>query len=110
MPSEAVKASGAHIAEQTRLLRMAEETGEALAITLERAGWSYDDLIYENSKERVWKGDPPISLADLRAEDTHVPVVSFFSGCGGMDLGFEAAGFKHIAAFEINELFCKTLR
>lgn len=27
-----------------------------------------------------------------------------------MDLGFEAAGFRHVAAFEINELFCKTLR
>lgn len=29
---------------------------------------------------------------------------------GDIDLGFEAAGFKHLAAFEFNELFCKTLR
>jgi DNA (cytosine-5)-methyltransferase 1 len=27
-----------------------------------------------------------------------------------MDLGMEAAGFSQVAAFEINELFCKTLR
>ena len=27
-----------------------------------------------------------------------------------MDLGFETAGFSHVAAFEINEIFCKTLR
>ncbi|WP_287130252.1 DNA cytosine methyltransferase [Candidatus Cyanaurora vandensis] len=37
-------------------------------------------------------------------------MVSFFSGCGGMDLGLEAVGYHHVAAFEINELFCKTLR
>ena len=38
------------------------------------------------------------------------PMVSFFAGCGGMDLGLEAVGYRHVAAFEINELFCKTLR
>lgn len=27
-----------------------------------------------------------------------------------MDLGFEALGYEHIAAFELNELFCDTLR
>ena len=27
-----------------------------------------------------------------------------------MDLGFEAVGFRHVAAFEIVEIFCKTLR
>ena len=27
-----------------------------------------------------------------------------------MDLGLEAAGYRHVAAFEISELFCKTLR
>jgi DNA (cytosine-5)-methyltransferase 1 len=27
-----------------------------------------------------------------------------------MDLGLETAGYKHLAAFEFNELFCKTLR
>ena len=39
-----------------------------------------------------------------------VPVVSFFSGAGGMDLGFESAGFHHVALFEHNEMFCRTLR
>ena len=39
-----------------------------------------------------------------------VPVVSLFSGCGGMDLGFEALGFEHRASFEISETFCNTLR
>ncbi|MCZ7670827.1 MAG: hypothetical protein M5U34_28590 [Chloroflexi bacterium] len=27
-----------------------------------------------------------------------------------MDLGFESAGFQHLASFEINELFCQTLK
>ena len=29
---------------------------------------------------------------------------------GGLDIGFEAAGYCHIASFEFNEEFCKTLR
>jgi DNA (cytosine-5)-methyltransferase 1 len=41
---------------------------------------------------------------------TGIPLVSFFTGCGGLDLGFEAAGYAHVASFEFNELFCKTLR
>ncbi len=101
----------AAIEEQLRLLRKAEETGEPLAEVLSHSGWSYDDLTYESSKTKEWKGGKPLTLADLRAPGNHdIPVVSFFTGCGGMDIGLEAAGYKHVAAFEINELFCKTLR
>ena len=39
-----------------------------------------------------------------------MPLVSFFSGCGGLDLGFEFAGFKTVAMIEISEIFCNTLR
>lgn len=99
-----------HIDKQIMLLRLAERSGEPLAVILERAGWSYDDLIYEKSRSKVWKGSSPLSLDDLRSPKSHVPVVSFFTGCGGMDIGLEAVGYRHIAAFEINELFCKTLR
>jgi DNA (cytosine-5)-methyltransferase 1 len=96
--------------EQLMLLRKAERTGQPFAEILSGAGWSYDDLVYENSRIKTWKGKRPLSLEDLRSPTQHAPLVSFFSGCGGMDQGLEAAGYRHVAAFEINELFCKTLR
>ncbi len=39
-----------------------------------------------------------------------IPVVSFFAGAGGMDIGLEQAGFEHVALFEHNEIFCQTMR
>lgn len=95
---------------QQDMLRSATQTGEPLADILVRAGLTYDDLIYEKSMEKEWRGNRPYFLDDLREKDSHAPVVSFFSGCGGMDLGLEAAGYRHIALFEINEIFCKTIR
>ena len=95
---------------QHKLLRDVEDSGGNLANTLDKLGISYDDLVYKNTRELVWRGGLPLSLDDLRKNKNHIPFVSFFTGCGGMDLGFESAGFEHIAAFEFNELFCKTLR
>ncbi len=95
--------------EQLKLLEKAERSGEPLAEVLTDAGWSYEDLVYENSRTKTYQDRRPASLDDLRASEKGAPVVSFFAGCGGMDLGLEAAGYRHVAAFEINELFCKTL-
>ena len=99
-----------HIPKQLDLLQLAERNGTSLAEILRKAGWKYDDLRYTNSSTHRWAGPPPLSLEELRTPENHIPVVSFFSGCGGMDLGLEAAGYQQVAAFEINELFCKTLR
>ena len=95
---------------QSEILAYAEKRGVELAEALAHFGCAFDDLVYENSSTRHWEGGRPTSLIDCKREPNGIPLVSFFSGCGGMDLGFEAAGFKHVAAFEINELFCKTLR
>lgn len=99
-----------HAMEQLRLLEQAARSGESLADVLATAGWCYDDLIYENSRTKKWTGRQAVSLDDFRLPASQVPVISFFTGCGGMDEGLEAAGYEHLAAFEINELFCKTLR
>ena len=102
--------TNAGIKEQIKLLEKAERTGEPLAEILESAGWSYDDLVYENSRTKSYKSKRPPALDEFRMDGEHAPMVSFFAGCGGMDLGLEAVGYRHVAAFEINELFCKTLR
>jgi DNA (cytosine-5)-methyltransferase 1 len=98
------------VALQTKLLERAERTGIPLSTVLQEVGWIYDDLVYEKSGTKVWRGNSPLSLDKLRVSCNDIPSVSFFTGCGGMDLGLEAAGYHHVAAFEINELFCKTLR
>ena len=77
---------------------------------LEDAGLSYDNLIYKNSFSKTYPCRRPNTLDNILVPKHDIPVVSFFSGCGGLDLGFEAASFYHVACFEINELFCKTLR
>lgn len=95
---------------QFGLLERASCKGLKLAEVLESEGLSYDDLLYREAGPRRWDGPRPLSLHDFDAIAPGVPVVSFFTGCGGMDLGFEAVGFRNVAGFEFNELFCKTLR
>ena len=94
---------------QQRLMRAAgpdAEISEALAA----AGLSIDDIVYENSNAREWAGPCPKRLSDFNPVGEGIPLVSFFTGCAGMDLGFEAVGFKQKAAFEFSEVFCDTLR
>ncbi|KEQ54967.1 DNA cytosine methyltransferase [Sphingobium chlorophenolicum] len=96
--------------QQLNLIRAAEGTEGDLASVLGDAGWSYDDLVYERSREKKWSGGAPTRLTDFPKLVKKVPLVSFFTGCGGMDLGFEQIGFDNVAAFEHNEIFCRTLR
>lgn len=95
---------------QKKLVTKAMSNGDDLATALSKAGKGYDDLVYERSHEKQWTGAAPLTLKDFTAKVKGVPIVSFFTGCGGMDLGFERLGFEHVAAFEYNEIFCKTLR
>lgn len=104
------KQKNVHLQEQLRLVEKSEKTNTPLAEVLESAGWSYEDLIYEESKAKTWTGRAPLDLNEVKSSAREIPMVSFFTGCGGMDLGLEAVSYRHLAAFEINELFCKTLR
>lgn len=95
---------------QHKVIKFAESEKISLDEALIKFNLSMDNLIYENSHQLNWLGEKPKKLDDLRCSSNSIPIVSFFTGCGGIDLGFEAVGFEHVAAFEFNELFCKTLR
>lgn len=95
---------------QKQLVEMATKTNTGFSQILSSVGLTYNDLVYKYSNCKPYTGVAPLKLNDLKKHQNNIPLVSFFSGCGGLDLGFEAAGFEHVACFEINELFCKTLR
>ena len=95
--------------DQSELLESAGSNID-ISAALRSTGLCIEDLIYENSKTVIWKGVKPPKISSYSPIADRVSVVSFFTGCGGLDLGFEAAGFEHLAAFEQNEIFCRTLR
>ena len=94
---------------QSDLMSRAGERDDICAV-LETVGQDIDDLVYEKSHLLSWNGPKAANLSQFKAIADDVPIVSFFTGAGGMDLGFEKVGFQHKAAFEFNEIFCKTLR
>lgn len=95
---------------QQAMLRQCIREGLHLDEVLRNQGHTYDDLQYRHNEERPQSAAPYRDLQDLKGPDTSIPAVSFFSGAGGLDLGFEAAGFHHLASFEANDLFCGTIR
>lgn len=84
--------------------------GVNLADMLKSHNFTYDDLHYEaNPKLQKIEGKY-YTLDDFKKKKNNVPVISFFSGAGGLDLGFEASGYEHVGLVEHIELFCSTLR
>lgn len=71
---------------------------------------TYDDLRYSSDSDFQSSTVKYRDLSAFRKASHGIPVVSFFSGCGGLDLGFEAAGYQHLTLVEHNEIFCNTLR
>ena len=94
---------------QSELVSKASERDDICSV-LKAADLGIDDLVYGKSHLLSWNGPKAASLKQFKSIAGNVPIVSFFTGAGGMDLGFEKVGFQHKAAFEFNEIFCKTLR
>lgn len=81
-----------------------------LSKEIKKLGWSYDDLQYTNYIKPHTAAQKYYSLDQFKKKPNTIPVVSFFAGAGGLDLGFEAAGFSHLALVEKIEIFCNTIR
>lgn len=98
------------IKHQREIIEQSLSTGENLDCLLHNEGLSYEDLRYVQNNQLLPVNENYKTLDDFNQPYHGTPVVSFFSGCGGLDLGFETAGYEHTLLIEHNELFCDTLR
>lgn len=102
--------SSISIDRQFEIIRTSLREDIALHKLLKQENLTYDDLRYvRNGFQLPLQSLPFRQLCEFDNLGNQIPYVSFFSGAGGMDLGFEQAGFCHVASFDIEELFCKTL-
>ena len=96
---------------QKALIDRAEKERIPFSELLKQNGFSYDSLRYINEPDVDDEYVQPIEILDAipRTAD-NIPAVSFFSGAGGLDVGFSYAGFENLISIEFNEVFCNTLR
>ena len=100
-------------ATQSQLVSTCLRTGEDLADALDTRDATYDSLVYHDEADMSkaladYQAFIPVNERPKVAKD--IPCVSFFSGAGGLDIGFECAGFRTVADVELVEMFCNTLR
>ncbi len=62
----------------------------------------------EAAKSRATPSKRKAALAERPGEGLRI--LSFFTGCGGLDLGFEQAGFETVYATDIDADSCDTMR
>ena len=96
---------------QVQIIDYCKKNNTPLASELKKRGYSYDDLVYlANDDPALPFGNEYETIDSLPTYDDNIPAVSFFSGAGGLDIGFKKAGFSTLAAVEFEPLFCETLR
>lgn len=97
--------------EQIKLLNEAKAKSVPFDEILISHGYSYNSLVYSDERDFKDYKFPNFTPIDERMPVAHdIPCVSFFSGAGGLDLGFKYAGFNNVLDIEINEMFCDTLK
>lgn len=97
--------------EQERLINKAIDDKLSLSKLLEDKNLCYDNLKYLSNPKIPKKCTTEIEILDKIQKSTeNIPAVSFFSGAGGLNVGFEYAGFNNIISIEFNKTCCDTLR
>ena len=108
--SEKKLRSNKKLNKQFALIEESINSGTPLEKILTLEGMTYDDLIYTNNDKPILKNNKYYTIEEFENKKNSIPIVSFFSGAGGIDLGFEASGFYHSLLIEINPLFCETVK
>jgi DNA (cytosine-5)-methyltransferase 1 len=98
------------LAAQNKILTNCIKKEIPLSEALSKLGLSYDSLRYCDYSDIVYKEKPNQKLEEEKKFESTIPAVSFFSGAGGLNIGFKYAGFDHLVSIEFNEIFCNTLR
>lgn len=99
------------ISQQRELLEISEREHIPFSEVLTQRGLTYDSLGYVDNPVIGSEYMQPIkTLDDIGPANDGIPAVSFFSGAGGLDVGFSYAGFNNIISIDFNEVFCNTLR
>lgn len=99
------------LANQNILIAKSERSGQAFGDVLAAHGFCYDSLRYcDTTRDYIFPSKEFIPVDERPSMANGIPCVSFFSGAGGMDIGFERAGFNTLVDIEINRMFCDTLR
>lgn len=96
--------------EQKTILELCIQNERPLSEVLFQKGLTYDSLRYENYSDITPLCEQIECLDNLEKPIPSIPAISFFSGAGGLNIGFEYAGFNNIVSIEFNEIFCNTLR
>lgn len=96
--------------EQLKLLNKCDLNKLSLQEELSRLGLSYDNLRYNNYVNGFQRQGNAETLDNINPSSEDIPAISFFSGAGGLEIGFKYAGFRNLASIENNELFCETLK
>lgn len=98
------------VLKQFNVLKKCVDESLPLSHALNELKLSYDDLEYVIHHRPEFQRQKYHTLDDFKEKQIDIPVVSFFSGAGGLDLGFEAVGFSHSLLVEKIPLFCETLK
>lgn len=97
------------VLKQIEFIKQCIYDNEPLVKALKSMGMTYDDLVYVDHHKPELCDSRYFTLENFTRRVNNIPVVSFFAGAGGLDLGLEAAGFTHSLLIEKIPLFCETI-